>query len=263
MLQLIHFVLGLFYSIFTIVPIVFQIPLYEYIGTFGCYGFWFIQVIDGHAHVIFGFGMAIYRLICFENLLMKSLLKKLLIKRILIAESLAIVFQALTSVMGLELIGWQKSYIVQYCMNMSPLQADIVSEYSQGSILIFGKSLRILKNVMGQAMVIGELLIYIRIISSIWKHDQDAKDKDIITHQAQKQRNHKNVITLYGQAASFLVELTFAIYLLIYHLHIPPENRDPSHVIISYLISNTLVSVTQFLSSHELRSFVFEFCMFD
>ena len=90
MLQLIHLVLGLFYSIFTILPIVFQTPLYEYIGTFGCYGFWFIQVIDGHAHVIFGFGMAIYRLICFENLLMKSLLKKLLIKRILIAESLAI-----------------------------------------------------------------------------------------------------------------------------------------------------------------------------
>ena len=259
MLQLIHLVLGLFYSIFTILPIVFQIPLYEYIGTFGCYGFWFIQVIDGHAHVIFGFGMAIYRLICFENLLMKSLLKKLLIKRILIAESLAIFFQALTSVVGLELIGWQKSYIVQYCMNMSPLKADIVSEYSQGSILIFGKSLRIFKNVLGQVMVIGELLIYLRIISSIWKHDQDAKDKDIISSQVQKQRNHKNVITLYGQAASFLVELTFAIYLLIYHLHIPAEYRDPSHVIISYLISNTLVSVTQFLSSHELRNFVFKY----
>ena len=258
MFQLIHFALGLIYTMLTLFPIVFQIPLYEYIGTYGCYGFWFIQILDIHVIIISGFGMAVYRLICFENLFMKSLLKKLLVKKILIAETFGILFQALTSIVGLELVGWQKSFVIQYCINLSPLQADIFSQYSQGSIFIFGRILRTIKTVIVQTMVIGEFFIYVRILFSIWKHDKNAKNRDIISPQDLKQRNQKNIITLYGQAATFFVEFTISIYLLIYHFYIPVENRDPSHLVITFLISHTIVSVTQFLCSHELRNFVFK-----
>ena len=167
----------------TLFPIVFQIPLFDYIGAYGCYGFWFIQILDIHVIIISGFGMAVYRLICFENLFMKSLLKKLLVKKILIAETFGILFQALTSIVGLELVGWQKSFVIQYCINMSPLQADIISQYSQGSIFIFGRILRTIKTVIVQAMVIGEFFIYISIIFSLWKHDKNAKKEDIISPQ--------------------------------------------------------------------------------
>ena len=241
----------------TIFPIVFQIPLFEYIGADGCYGFWFIQNLDMHTVIISGFGMAVYRLLCYENLFMKSLLKKLLIKKILIAQSFGILFQGLTSVVGMKFVGWEKSFVVQYCINLSPVYADIVNAYSQGSIFVFGKILRTIKIVIIQGMVIGEFLIYVKIMFSIWKHDKNAKDKDIISPQDRKQRNHKNVITLYGQAATFLVKLIISIYVLIYHFYIPVENRDPSHLVISFLISHTIVSVTQFLCSHELRNFVF------
>ena len=80
-------------------------------------------------------------------------------------------------------------------------------------------------------------------------------DKDIITPQVQRQRNHKNVITLYGQMASFVVEIVMSTY-VIFHALINQSITDPSVMTINTIVTFSVIALTQFFTSHELRRFV-------
>ena len=68
-----------------------------------------------------------------------------------------------------------------------------------------------------------------------------------------QERNHKNVITLGGQAFSFFVELSVAIYCVI---HMNYTTADPSNMPILIIIGSTIVSVGQFVCSHELKRYL-------
>ena len=69
-----------------------------------------------------------------------------------------------------------------------------------------------------------------------------------------KERNQKNVITLYGQVLSFLVETAFNIYMLIHFSNL--SMFEASFMPISQVVASTIISVIQLVTSHEMRRFL-------
>ena len=69
-----------------------------------------------------------------------------------------------------------------------------------------------------------------------------------------KEHNQKNVITLFGQVVRFVVEITFSIYAVIH----ASDNIvvDSSVMPIIQIEASTVVSITQLLTSHEIRRFL-------
>ena len=69
-----------------------------------------------------------------------------------------------------------------------------------------------------------------------------------------KEHNQKNVITLLGQVATFVVEITFSIYTVIHASNIIVV--DSSVMPIIQIVASTVVSIIQLLTSHEIRKFL-------
>ena len=105
-----------------------------------------------------------------------------------------------------------------------------------------------------QALVVGELVIYLKIMYDLWKHNKTFHEEGIISHQVRKHRNHKNVITLKGQILSFIVEM-ISSSLIIAYLTLS-SNDGPSHIPIVMTFLHTIVSLSQFISSHDLKQHV-------
>ena len=71
-----------------------------------------------------------------------------------------------------------------------------------------------------------------------------------------RSRNRKNVITLSGQMASFVVELLTSAFFIWQIMH--PDLADPTYMPMAMMIISPLVSCVQALTSHELRRFIKE-----
>ena len=114
--------------------------------------------------------------------------------------------------------------------------------------------LRLGPGVVLMLCVVGELSIYCGIAYHLWKHDKRSLNNKTITVTMRKERNQKNVITLGGQAFAFFVEIITSGYIL---FHMKYTNlTDPSTMSVMILVSNSLVSISQFLSSHELKRYL-------
>ena len=146
----------------------------------------------------------------------------------------------------------------QYCMNLGPLEAEILINHmdhqSSNTFAAFAMILRVFPTFIIMFMMIGEFCIYLRIVYHLWKHDERSLLNKTITVNMRQERNHKNVITLGGQAFSFFVELVMAIYCLIHMKY--TKLADPSMMSILIIIANTSVSVAHFVASHELKRFL-------
>ena len=60
--------------------------MFEYVGQAGCRVYWGVNILYQWVMVTAGFGMAIYRLICFHYLFKKELNTKKIAKYILLTE---------------------------------------------------------------------------------------------------------------------------------------------------------------------------------
>ena len=96
--------------------------------------------------------------------------------------------------------------------------------------------------------------MYVWIIKELWSHDKTKHQEGVITKHMREERNRKNVITIYGQIASFVTELIGSVYTM---FHVANESLTaPSVMPISTIIIFFFVSLSQFFISHELRRFV-------
>ena len=86
-------------------------------------------------------------------------------------------------------------------------------------------------------------------------HDKQKYQEGIITSDMVLERKRKNVITLYGQTASFVVEIVMSTY-VIFHALINQSISDPSIMTINTIVSFTAIALTQFFTSYETRRFV-------
>ena len=242
----------------TLSSVITQKPMYEYFGVEGCYFFWTVNNIYMVEATLGGFGMAIFRLVCFHFLFKKEINTKELMKNILLYGKVAIFVIMLTTASGVALSGMETAIFYQFCMNLGPTQAKVLHEYDNpiyNHMLV--KFLRTGPAITCQMMIIGELMIYLWLLYQLRIHDKQIYQEGIITSTMVLERKRKNVITLYGQVTSFVVEIVMSIYVII-HALIYPSITDPSVMTINSIVTFTAIALTQFFTSHDMRRFVKE-----
>merc|ERR1711893_297630 len=149
----------------------------------------------------------------------------------------------------------ETAVLYQFCMNFGPTQAKVLHEYQyQHHIHTPVKFLRGGIIITGQLMIIGELIIYLWLLYQLRIHDKQKREENIITSDVYLERKRKNVITLYGQMASFIVEIVMSTY-VIFHALINQSIADPSVMTINTIVTFSVIALTQFFTSHELRRF--------
>ena len=151
--------------------------------------------------------------------------------------------------------GWENAVNYQFCMDMEKMEVEallryknLLTEFDLAMILRLGIGVVI------SLMLIGELTIYVGIAYYLWNHDKRSQLNKTITVTMRKERNQKNVITLGGQAFAFFVEIITAVYVM---FHMKYTNlTDPSTMSIVILTTNSIVSLSQLVSSHELKRYL-------
>ena len=242
----------------TLISIATQTPMFEYIGIEGCYFYTVSQVTSGSFLVIGGFGMAVYRLLCLQRRMMTKEERKSMMKRILVAKILIALALVFTILLGVVHVGWERAIFYRYCMGMDSLQGEVLAAYT-GNIsgkeyTSLDKILRSTPIILAQGLIIGEVLIYTKIVRDLWKKDQEFVRKKIISFDQKQERSQKNLITLKGQISSFVMEMIMSTTMIVF-LMIYPE-MSPSLMPILWTIGGSLISVSHLLSSHELKSFL-------
>ena len=123
--QIFQFVAGLVFSVLTIWPIATQTSLFEKLGRDWCHTYWIVNALLGESIFIGSLGMAIFRIICVNNLMMDVTWRKDLVKYILAGEvGVGIVLGAVAACIGFQFGSFQFSY----CMNYGKAMADVLHQ---------------------------------------------------------------------------------------------------------------------------------------
>lgn len=130
------------------------------------------------------------------------------------------------------------------CAHNNNKQAILVS--------FLGNLIRFMTVLIFLLMVFGEMIIYIKICYSLWKHDE--KMKEMISTENLQLRKRKNIITLSGQAFSFFLE--FLGILLLITKYTNNDVVDPSLTPIIKISFSCIISLTQLWTSHELKQYI-------
>ena len=244
-------------SVMTTVPIATQRPMYDYIGRKGCQFYWGLNIAYQNTMVNSGLGMAVYRLICFQNLFKKHLNKKRITKLILLTELALVSIMLVFASFIYTSIGWEKAIFYQFCMNLGTAEVNTLQKYPNQETDFDPAHLKRIRFVLhsyGQVLFIAELAIYAWILFNLWKHNRRNHSEKIITESVKKERNQKNAITLYGQMISFLVETAFNIYSMVHFSNL--SLFEASFMPISQIVVWTIISAIQLATSHEMRRFL-------
>ena len=220
-----------------------------------CYVFWSTIQIYTWNMVTSGIGMAIYRLLCFRFLFKRNLNTKKMVRYVLFTQVAVSVTMISVRAFGYEEFGWEKAIHYQFCNDMGSKQVQVLHDYNNEDFNnALYKTLRFAPVMIGQTLVLAEMLIYLWIIYHLWKHDKENFEDKVITEHMRKERNQKNVITLKGQVYTFVIEIIYSIYISIHGRNF--SLVDPSVMVISLITGSTIVSVIQLLFSHEMMRFV-------
>ena len=242
-------------SVMTTVPIATQTSMANIFPKNACHVFWSATQIYAWNMVTSSLGMAIYRLLCFHFLFKRELNTKKMVRNILIAQLVVSGSLMSSKAVGHRMFGWEKAIHHQFCSDMGSEQVEALHDYNIKDFnSTLYETLRFAPVVIGQTLVLVELLIYFWIIYHLWKHDKKNCEENIITKHMRKERNQKNVITLRGQVCTFVIEIVYSIYISIHGRN--DSLFDPSTMPISLIIGSTSISVVQLLSSHEMMKFV-------
>ena len=122
----------------TNISITSQISLFDIFGKTGCIIYVLCSWIQGQLLVSGGFGMAIFRMICIENLL-KQIDRSKLVKIILIGNFIVLIGTTAISTFGMINIGWDKNKLFRFCMDYGTAKGDFYHSYFNNENEEFGK----------------------------------------------------------------------------------------------------------------------------
>ena len=254
--------LGLVLYAMTILAIGTQTSLEEHLwGNTGCLVYTIIHFLLNAWTVVGGTGMALFRLICLKSITMSDLKKSNILKRILIGQFILLLVVVIP-VLGQMSVNstWEGTGSYRFCKDMNKAQADVLMIHRQDFSLASNAYDVLLMKVtyifIGQGLAIFEFAVYAKIIYDLWLHDREFLKGGIITQNMRQERNRKNVLTLKGQIACFVVETSRISVMIIGPIFNLADVT--SLTVIVPIIGNSLVAFTQLWASHEVKRFVKE-----
>ena len=105
---------------------------------------------------------------------------------------------------------------LDFCLGYSRTMSTILADYQQA--LQLNQSLVMITNLtifVCQVIIIFEFICYIAIMFSVFMFDIKLATDKVIDFNVMKQRNRKNAITMTGQFLSFLVEIGYAVLVIL------------------------------------------------
>ena len=245
----------------TVVAVGGQIALKDYIGDIGCkvYTLTFMAIMGWF--VFGGFGVAIFRIMCLRDQTMTNMMRTSIVQKIQKLQILLLIisyFPLLFMMTSYE--KWEVMAMYRVCIDENLVQADIRSAYQNKGPLIsmtkWEKASYIFSVLIGQSATLIEFGIYVKIIHDLWHHDKEYLLNGTITRNMAQNRNRKNIISLRGQIACFLIE---TCCIATYFIGFVFKFEDSSSLNpIMTILSQSLVSIAQFFASHEMQRFVKE-----
>ena len=121
----------------TTISIITQISMYDIFGKPGCILFGLSIGIHEQLLVIGGFGMALFRIICVENLTKIDRAK--LVKIIHLVEFIFVIGTTSMSTIGIKNAGWEKNSMNQFCKDYGLVKAKVYHSYLNYENQKFGK----------------------------------------------------------------------------------------------------------------------------
>ena len=218
---------------------------HEYIGTKGCQ-FWTTMWVTNFTLLITcGFTMALYRLLCLKG---KRFEVKYFIAATLALESLSLI----TFYSVINETGWETSGAYRYCTDYQPTERKVPVQNLEK-----GLNMKMLMNRSTMfALTMTEFGMYAYMILYLWKWDERNHQKKIITSGMLKARKEKNTLTLKGQICSFITKVSMVIAAFIVLINGKSFVDEKSTTPFVFIIPNSVISLSQILSSHELRRYV-------
>ena len=115
----------------TTISIITQISIYDIFGEIGCGAYDISICLHGQLSIVGGFGMAIFRIACIENLA-KQIERKNLAKIIHLSEFVFIMPVTITfTILGKYYSSWEKRILYQFCKDCGLAKADILQSYNE------------------------------------------------------------------------------------------------------------------------------------
>ena len=192
-------------------------PLVNFLGNYGCNAMYVNIAIHNIFLIVGGAGMAFYRLITYK---MASQIKieelQKMKKFILYVE-----FLIGSLMVGLFLLAAYYTNVathLDFCRGYTKNMRYIISVHAQednAENVYLGEKMNNIALIMCQLIILFEFLCYLTIMVSIYLHDKKMAQHKVIDTKVMKQRTKKNAITMTGQCLSFMVELGYAMLLLI------------------------------------------------
>ena len=149
-----------------------------------------------------------------------------------------------------------KAHALEFCQGFGGQMVSVIQSYNglSSDDINLGPFLIQMSILIAQIQILTELGIYIVIFWTLYNANQTPKlglTKDTIN-----KRNRKNVITLSGQVISFFIETLCAI--IMSSLYSGFELVEPAAVTPMLVIASSIISVSQIVTSPELRQFYFK-----
>ena len=156
-------------------------PMHKHFGVKGCYFFWAVSNIYLCDAIVGGFGIAVFRLVCFHFLFKKEINANQLMKNVLFYGKVTVFILFVVGTTEIILNGMETAILYQFCMDLGPVQAKVLHQYEnhQKNHPIFS-ILRIGCVVIAQMMIIGELTIYLWLLYQLRLHDKERYQEGVI-----------------------------------------------------------------------------------
>ena len=254
--------LGLVIYTLTILAIGTQKSLEEHLwGNTGCLVYTIIHLLLNGWTIVGGTGMALFRLICLKSITMSDWKKSYILQRILIGQFILLLITVAPVLGRLSTNNtWEGIAAYRFCKDMDKVHADVLmfhrQNFSLDSTAYDVLLVKITYIFITLGLAVFEFAVYAKIIHDLWLHDKESLRGGIITQNMRQERNRKNVLTLKGQIACFIVHTSRISVMAIGPIFNLADVT--SLTVIVPIIGNSFVAFTQLWASHEVKRFVKE-----
>ena len=233
-------------------------PLVNILGNYGCNAMYVNIAIHNILLIVGGAGMAFYRLITYKMASQINIEDLQKIKKFI----LHVEFLIGSLMIGLFLLAAYYTNVathLDFCRGYTKNMRYIISIHEQednAEIVRLGEKMNNIALIMCQLIILFEFLCYLTIMVSIYLHDKKMAQHKVIDTKVMKQRTKKNAITMTGQCLSFVVELGYAMLLLILYNWDGWGIFKYGNISVLLIFCWTAITLIQIGTSPEIRTFL-------
>ena len=233
----------------TTVCLILKKPLVTYIGQKGCRVWSMFSLTQKLSLIVGGAGMAVYRLSIYRFAHRISDCKAIR-NAILLVET--ITFLALFITFFYKTSLTQTAPPLDFCRGHTPVIGETINLYNgvDQDSFDFGKKIATFGLILVQSIILIEVTCY--VVLYYWKKKDSLSHTTPMSKNMAKRRIHQSTITLSGQVVSFAIETT---YLLILRKTMGSMALEPIYTNFMWFA----ITMTQIITSSELRSFLLDF----